>query len=357
MKKERMDTPMKRFFDLGKQNPIQTLGIMVVLLGLFFTEGCSNTKRQDPVYPFTVCLPDDHQMTEAFILGGPLREMEDLHGPFILEDKDGFRCKRFGIRLLDGPIQVVVIPKNRETVLRKLVIRRLDCEPDGSCRDRATIINRTQDDTFRFQIDFDHPDRPPLFVLGRQQNQSNVTRNVIDDARYDQLFQNTVGSFGYDWRILKALAFIESGFDPKARMGSSQGLLQVNSTQCRDLGLDTRINCEDLFNPTVNTIVGGHLVHFHLVRILRACPEADDETGLRLLHIGLNHGSAVLKHVVDQGACEIEKQEEAVRSYSSGNVAYRQLVSPDRASEKWRYGEELVNAYRRFGGVDVLPYK
>ena len=69
--------------------------------------------------------------------------------------------------------------------------------------------------------------RPPM--LSRQ-------KGII--SSYDQLFQRHAATVGWDWRLMAAQCYQESGFDPKAvSWAGAQGLMQIMPATAQHLGL------------------------------------------------------------------------------------------------------------------------
>ena len=63
------------------------------------------------------------------------------------------------------------------------------------------------------------------------------TRNGVISP-FDNLVQKYAGKYGFDWRLITAQMFQESGFDPKARSPSgARGLMQLMPRTARSLGI------------------------------------------------------------------------------------------------------------------------
>jgi membrane-bound lytic murein transglycosylase F len=88
-------------------------------------------------------------------------------------------------------------------------------------------------------------------------------RPVMQDAShgiisaYDDLFRRYSPTAGWDWRLLAAQCYQESGFDPEAvsSMGA-QGLMQLMPATAEALGLDE----ERRFNPEQNISVAARYI-------------------------------------------------------------------------------------------------
>ena len=107
---------------------------------------------------------------------------------------------------------------------------------------------------------------------------------------YDQVFKKYAQEMGWDWRLLAAIAFAESGFDPNATswMGA-RGLMQVMPKTARSFGA----NEEDLGNPEVSVRVASKIL-MELEGIMRSKAGADDR--IKFVLASYNAGSG---HVTD----------------------------------------------------------
>ena len=74
---------------------------------------------------------------------------------------------------------------------------------------------------------------------------------------YDHVFKQYAQELGWDWRLLAAIAFSESGFNPDATswMGA-RGIMQVMPKTARSFGVDER----DLSNPEVSIRVASKIL-------------------------------------------------------------------------------------------------
>ena len=79
-----------------------------------------------------------------------------------------------------------------------------------------------------------------------------LSRGVI--SRYDDLFKRYGRQYGWDWRLLAALCYQESTFDPRARsFAGAQGLMQIMPGTADHLGLPRQM----LYDPERNIEAGA----------------------------------------------------------------------------------------------------
>ena len=107
---------------------------------------------------------------------------------------------------------------------------------------------------------------------------------------YDQVFKQYAQQMGWDWRLLAAIAYSESGFDPNATswMGA-RGLMQVMPKTARSFGVKE----EDLSNPEVSIRVASKILK-ELDGIMRNKTGAGDR--IKFVLASYNAGSG---HVTD----------------------------------------------------------
>ncbi|MBR1652985.1 MAG: transglycosylase SLT domain-containing protein [Alloprevotella sp.] len=66
-------------------------------------------------------------------------------------------------------------------------------------------------------------------------------------SSYDDLFRSAARTAGYDWRLLAAIAYTESGFDPNAvSRAGARGLMQLMPSTARSLGVDPSVPAQNI---------------------------------------------------------------------------------------------------------------
>lgn len=92
-------------------------------------------------------------------------------------------------------------------------------------------------------------------------SRQTVKREVIIPvgaiSPYDSLFRHYGKLIDWDWRLLAAIAYVESGFDPDATSwAGARGLMQVMPSSARDLGVGE----ERLYDPATSVNVAARLL-------------------------------------------------------------------------------------------------
>lgn len=83
----------------------------------------------------------------------------------------------------------------------------------------------------------------------------NAERGII--STYDHLFKEAAAATGWDWRLIAAVCYQESGFDPNARSGAGAcGLMQLMPSTAAQYGV-TR---EEIYQPEKNVRVAAKCI-------------------------------------------------------------------------------------------------
>lgn len=109
---------------------------------------------------------------------------------------------------------------------------------------------------------------------------------------FDPLMRQIAEQEGLDWRLLAAIAYQESHFDPNARSHrGAQGLMQVMSSVARDFGVpDDRIN-----DPETNILIAVKQIR-RIENTLRFGTRTSDEDRTRIILACYNAG---MGHIID----------------------------------------------------------
>ena len=168
---------------------------------------------------------------------------------------------------------------------------------------------------------------------------------------YDQVFKQYAKEMGWDWRLLAAIAYSESGFDPNATswMGA-RGLMQVMPRTAQSFGVAE----SDLGNPEVSVRVASKILK-ELDGIMRSRTGAADR--IKFVLAAYNAGSG---HVTD--AIALARKYELDPRVWSENVEQAMLWKMDpeyyndsvctngycRGTEPVDYVIKVLNCYENY---------
>ncbi len=109
------------------------------------------------------------------------------------------------------------------------------------------------------------PKRPGK-ILNKEKKQHNIRRRIRPKmadpmhgiiSQFDDLFVRYSSTAGWDWRLLAAQCYQESGFDPQAvSWAGAQGLMQIMPATARQLGL----SANKVFDPEQNIAAGARYI-------------------------------------------------------------------------------------------------
>ena len=168
---------------------------------------------------------------------------------------------------------------------------------------------------------------------------------------YDHVFKQYAQEMGWDWRLLAAIAYSESGFDPNATswMGA-RGIMQVMPKTARSFGVKE----EDLSNPAVSIRVASKILK-ELDGIMRSKTGPGDR--IKFVLAAYNAGSG---HVTD--AIALARKYECDPRVWSENVEQAMLWKMDpeyyndsvcsngycRGTEPVDYVVKVLNCYENY---------
>lgn len=90
-----------------------------------------------------------------------------------------------------------------------------------------------------------------FFTVTRIMRPAFISQSKGVFSIYDEQYKQAAAATGFDWRLLAAISYIESGFDPNARSGAgARGLMQLMPNTAKSMGV------QDITNPSEN-IYGG----------------------------------------------------------------------------------------------------
>lgn len=170
--------------------------------------------------------------------------------------------------------------------------------------------------------------RPVAVRLAQGAGGAEVERSVVlrGISPFDQLIRESARTHGLDWRLMAAVAFHESGFDPRVSSSAGAvGLMQVLPTTASAMGFP------DPWEPSQNIEAGTRYLRW-LYDIFSGSSEPDR------VSLALASYTAGLGHVLD--ACSLAAAHGLNPAIWEGHVeeVMARLTNPVYASEVARGG-------------------
>ncbi len=135
----------------------------------------------------------------------------------------------------------------------------------------------------------------------------------LNFAGFDELFKSYGNCLSVDWRVLKALAYVESSFAVEAQSSQGySGLFQTSKTTCEGdgkgkegvltaYGLQDR--CANINDPETSAMVGTAMIKNSVEKIKKQCRPIDNDSLLYFIYLG-HHAPAALDHVLKSNTCD-----------------------------------------------------
>lgn len=174
-------------------------------------------------------------------------------------------------------------------------------------------------------------------------------RGII--STYDALFKQAAQYTGWDWKLIAAQCYQESGFDPNAvSWAGAQGLMQIMPSTAAQLGL----SADRVFSPVDNVKAAARLVR-KLQGLFHDIPATER---YKFVLASYNGGQG---HVQDARALA-RKYGRNPNSWSDVGYYVRQLSQPRFyrdpivrhgymiGDETYNYVENIVSRWRQYGG-------
>ena len=133
---------------------------------------------------------------------------------------------------------------------------------------------------------------------------------------FDPLFQKYEACSGMSWKVLKALAKMESELNPNAQNKSTGhvGLFQISQKMCyatlADYGLQER--CTDLTNPETGVIYASIHLSAAMKTIEAADCQIDRDELLYFLYISFGYGEGFLADLLKEAKCDRAQTKKAM---------------------------------------------
>jgi len=169
---------------------------------------------------------------------------------------------------------------------------------------------------------------------------------------WDRIFREAAAGSGFDWRLLAALAFAESGYDPfEVSSRGAVGLLQLMPATARAFG------AEDPFDPVQNVLAGARHLRW-LCNLFRDVPPSERiPFALAAYNMGLGHVEDA-RELARRRGLDPDRWEggiaEVLPLLEDPAVAATLPHGRARGRVTLRYVEHVLRLYHRFRG-DTTP--
>ena len=187
------------------------------------------------------------------------------------------------------------------------------------------------------------------FVNRRRQERQREHRVTGDElSQYDSLVKPRAEAADFDWRLIVAQMYQESGFDPETvSFAGARGLLQVMPRTAEELGVDP----DRLMEPEVGIDTGVRYLAWTRDRFPDLPPGEQLWFSLASYNAGYGHvrdGRRLARQLGLDGSLWFGHVEEAMHKLSEPEYASRAAHGYVRGSEVTRYVSDIRNRYRAY---------
>ncbi len=206
-------------------------------------------------------------------------------------------------RVVNGEFDLAFVPTNLAQLLRTYYPELKSGRQIIDSEDSVAWVVSSISDTLAAKIDsVCHYDRnvPHYPTLAKRYYEQSLGRQVkirylLGNGRlsvYDQLFRNYSKRLGWDWRMLAAVSFVESRFDPhEISSKGARGLMQLMPSTAMRFGCPTAL----ITDPEANVRAGASLIE-SLENSLRSRLSRTIEPGIE----GYSQASEDTKNQIEQ---------------------------------------------------------
>lgn len=172
----------------------------------------------------------------------------------------------------------------------------------------------------------------------------------ITNTTYDSLFKNFSVCINADWRILKVMAYKESGLNANiVNSYGFKGLFQTKTAFCAETLKKFPLwssKCSKLYNPEINTAVGAKMLENSL-RIINSkdkCPAAGLKEKLILIYLGHNSGAGAIQYTMDpkNGGCTEDKIHAGIVKFWE-NYKNKKYAGKNMGGKRFEYAKTVAD--------------
>ncbi len=190
-----------------------------------------------------------------------------------------------------------------------------------------------------------------------------ISPKALNCAMYDNIFKTYANCTNVDWRVLKAIAYVESSLDATVvnSIGFT-GLFQTKTKYANSYVQKFGITYGDpanfgeskkppvpnpaLQNPEKNTQVGAAIVRDSESLIRQSCPNIENESKHYFLYVGHQSGTGVLK-IALQKSCDYKNAKQSIQDYYTAHPTNRS--ASEIANEADSGAKRLLSAIAELG--------
>ena len=297
----------------------------------------------------------DHERLEAL--------NEEIGGGIIIKTNDTLNTDDLMLQVAAKKIKYTIAYRNK-ALLQKIFNRTLDCRIPIGFSQRNGWLVRKDDSALRDSIgawsklDATNYLKEKLYGKYWEKNPYFAFKKIPipkgSISPYDNIFKKHAKDIGWDWQLLAALAFVESGYDSTVvSWAGAKGIMQLMPQTALDFGVDQY----EIENPEKNIAAGVEYIK-SLNMIYRRI--ADKEERIKFILASYNCGPA---HILDAMALAEKYGKNPHVWYDSVEYYLAKKSDPEfyndpvvkygffRAKEPIRYVPNVLDTYNKYMGI------
>lgn len=262
----------------------------------------------DTLTHYRISIPEDSRQLLVFH-DDSVRSYYDF-SHFVVDTipQDSLTMEELTEEMIKGKTEAVMLRSNVAKLIKSYYPTMKVSQPLPNSNDTISWFAITGADTLRHKIDsvMDVIDPDPqapfysithkrLFQKAKGKHPRHYKFQMTDGqlSPYDTIFQRCAKEIDWDWRLLAAIAYIESKFDhTQISSRGPIGLMQLMPATVRSFGYET----EDVIDPSLNVSVAVQLIGRIQSGLKKKMPDATEQNLLCCVIAGYNIGPG---HIYD----------------------------------------------------------
>lgn len=225
--------------------------------------------------------------------------------------QDSLTLEELTDEMIKGKTEAVMLRTNLAKLMKSYYPTMKVSDPLPNSNDQLSWFAITGADTLRYKIDsvmnlIDPEPKAPfysithkrLFQKSKGRHKRHFRFNPTDGqlSPYDTIFQRGASQINWDWRLLAAIAYIESKFDhTQISSRGPIGLMQLMPATVRRFGYEV----EDVIDPSVNVSVAVSLIDRTQQALKRKLPDVTEQNLICFTIAGYNIGPGHINDAID----------------------------------------------------------
>lgn len=262
----------------------------------------------DTITHYRIAIPENTRQWQVFH-DDSVRQYYDF-SHFVIDTiaPDSLTVEELADAMVKGRTEAVMLRSNVAKLMKSYYPTLKLSNPLPNSNDQISWLAITGADTLRRKIDsvmtlIDPSNEPPFYSVthkrlfqqskGRHERRYSFTASEGHLSAYDTIFMRCAKTIDWDWRLLAAIAYIESKFDhTQISTKGPIGLMQLMPATVRNLNYTE----EEVIDPSVNVTVAVSLISRIINGLRRKLPEISKEELIYYTIAGYNIGPG---HIYD----------------------------------------------------------